>query len=847
MLKLSMARIGALSLAAALGAGITSGQVFDPPRNGAPPAPHNPNREWIPQIQEMEDGTIFEIAELVQPIFPDDIRGIGDPADYADAPSNTIERLPGPDAPLYWRPGMEEPYAVHDDSAFGDAEATAPFTVIDSIGPNDLDPPDPDVAVGPNHVAVVTNDDFAVYDKCGNELFRSDIETFLGTPAEDLVFDPKVIYDPWNSRWVMLWHAREFNNEKGRIYLVISTGSTPWGVGSWYWYNFNAVQNAGTADASWPDYYDLGFSSGYITAGGNQFEFPDPVTGARPFRWGRLLAWDKADIYNQMPAGFLSFSNLTNPDGSACFAPRAAQGQTQIGNNDGIFMNSRNGGGDLVTIWRWQDAFGANTLTSADISVSTYTFPGSAVQPNGATLDTIGCRLMPLVLTNDNVNGNGVELFTSLTTSFNGESAVRIMKFDANTNAVELDFNFWATDWWYWFGCPAAGFGGDGYYVFCRTGPAAGREPELRWVDVQGNSVGSSAQIQDGTGSRNQCFDSGSPIECRWGDYFGAQLDWGDYNVNFNVPGRPAKAWLYGEHGEPGTWDTALAAVSVHSEGNVDSVTPTTQWTVSAGEGDFSSSSRVYTLTNNGEVGGAFEVLSLPSWLNASVTNGVLNPGTRTVTLSLDAAELNGLCGAQTLTDTVQFRDCYSGAVYNRTVQVNVLAADLQVNFVEAADGAYYPGEVLSVTTQVGNSGNESASYDLDIRASTNTAITTLDTQLLLSSSAAGAGGTTNSPRNMVLPFLPAGNYFIGTRVIRTTGCAELEVGFDATPITILNCAADVNADGTVSPADFTAWLGCFNNPASAPFCNRADVNGDGLLSPADFTAWLAAFNVGCN
>jgi len=59
-------------------------------------------------------------------------------------------------------------------------------------------------------------------------------------------------------------------------------------------------------------------------------------------------------------------------------------------------------------------------------------------------------------------------------------------------------------------------------------------------------------------------------------------------------------------------------------------------------------------------------------------------------------------------------------------------------------------------------------------------------------------------------------------------------------------CEADVDFDNDVTPADFTAWLACFNNPASAPYCDRADVNDSGTIDPADFTAWLAAFNMGC-
>ena len=62
----------------------------------------------------------------------------------------------------------------------------------------------------------------------------------------------------------------------------------------------------------------------------------------------------------------------------------------------------------------------------------------------------------------------------------------------------------------------------------------------------------------------------------------------------------------------------------------------------------------------------------------------------------------------------------------------------------------------------------------------------------------------------------------------------------------IPECPADVNGDGTASPADFTAWLGCFSDPMSAPYCGNADVNQSGTIDPADFTSWLAAFNQGC-
>ena len=56
-------------------------------------------------------------------------------------------------------------------------------------------------------------------------------------------------------------------------------------------------------------------------------------------------------------------------------------------------------------------------------------------------------------------------------------------------------------------------------------------------------------------------------------------------------------------------------------------------------------------------------------------------------------------------------------------------------------------------------------------------------------------------------------------------------------------CVGDVNQDGALSPADFTAWLEIFGDETRTPDeIARADINNDGVVSPADFTAWLDAF-----
>lgn len=54
-------------------------------------------------------------------------------------------------------------------------------------------------------------------------------------------------------------------------------------------------------------------------------------------------------------------------------------------------------------------------------------------------------------------------------------------------------------------------------------------------------------------------------------------------------------------------------------------------------------------------------------------------------------------------------------------------------------------------------------------------------------------------------------------------------------------CVADVNQDGLLTPADFSAWIIAYN--ARDP---RADQNGDGAITPADYNAWILNFSAGC-
>lgn len=78
-------------------------------------------------------------------------------------------------------------------------------------------------------------------------------------------------------------------------------------------------------------------------------------------------------------------------------------------------------------------------------------------------------------------------------------------------------------------------------------------------------------------------------------------------------------------------------------------------------------------------------------------------------------------------------------------------------------------------------------------------------------------------------------------------GLAEGDVGVTGLAIELIGemeapaCLADVNGDGALSPADFSAWVSAYNTQSP-----QADQNSDGMISPADFSAWVANYNAGC-
>ena len=117
----------------------------------------------------------------------------------------------------------------------GDAIAAPPVTRGFSASFSPLisggagyNPADASGAAGPRHVVGVFNNSLSIHDRNGTQLSLVSIYQFWHDPtfADTFLFDPRVIYDAGNDRWVMALLS-DVNLRQGNLFLAISATGDP--------------------------------------------------------------------------------------------------------------------------------------------------------------------------------------------------------------------------------------------------------------------------------------------------------------------------------------------------------------------------------------------------------------------------------------------------------------------------------------------------------------------------------------------------------------------------------------------------------------------------------------------
>ncbi len=240
-------------------------------------------------------------------------------------------------------------------------------------------PPDPELAVGPNHVIAVVNVAFEIYDKNGNSLVGpTTFASFMAAnPSCTGVFDPNALYDESADRYILGIDA------DGTHYcLAVSQTGDP--TGSWNLYAFSTV--SGRRDFF--DYPHAGVGRDAIYMGANIFR-------GNFFKEGRVWAFDKAAMYTGATAASVSVGL-----GSSHDTPQPLnlhgwnQGTWPTAGPHYVFAET-NYDGSTHTVFSWSNPFGANTFgavgtvnlnaatgVTAGMPVNTPQLGGQTIQAN---------------------------------------------------------------------------------------------------------------------------------------------------------------------------------------------------------------------------------------------------------------------------------------------------------------------------------------------------------------------------------------------------------------------------------------------------------------------------------
>lgn len=530
---------------------------------------------------------------------------------------------------------MVAPNSVLEDNGTG-------VVGFDGISQTNLTPPDPDAAAGRDHIVQVVNSRFAFYDKCGNELYANNFSAWVGGYSSYFLFDPKVIYDKYRDRWVMMIHARRTNPQDSALLMLVSNGPNPMTAG-WWLYAVGMTWNY-SGNITWCDYADMGYGVNAIYLAGNQYGFAGGYYGAP------MAIINKNDLYSGVANWYYRHPND--------FTLRIADMYEYGGGVDAFMIASGSGGGNSLALWRMSDPFGAATLTRTVVPVSAYALAPVA-NPLGPGYG-FDCRMLEARLAYDYTRSKW-GLYCALNAEMGGVMGARLFNINPWASTQNSALNYWYSGGLHvTMPCPVPDYRGNVALVHSFAGGGWNPSAGVGWFDD--NAYFNNNVIAGGAGP------NGSD---RYGDYAGGSLDWGDW---FNTAGltAPTKMWITGEyHGTGGNWRTRIHA----SVGN--GLVPPAM-TVAGGnglylrpQGNASGIGTTWTVGHANHTGYVWEATDNVSWLTLNTGGGTLYPGqTANVTATTNANANSLPLGLHT--GTVTFRNCFTGATITRTVQLSI-------------------------------------------------------------------------------------------------------------------------------------------------------------------------------
>lgn len=404
----------------------------------------------------------------------------------------------------------------------------APQSLVVFDGPNGSNassPPDPVIAAGPNQVLVAVNSMLAIYDKSGLQQggFQALGTFFAGLHVSGEVFDPRVIYDPVDGRFILSAAEVDMSNfTNGHVLVAVSQTSNP--AGGWYKFAFDSKgRNPNNTADTFPDAPGVGLDAHALYLTSNQFEFnAQCLSGAENDACTFSDAWITVIALPELLAGnaalnVTTFRNIQTASNQPAFGIQPALTYGSASAEFLVAASYTANPNNLLDLFSISTS-GTPVLDAAELVVPTFSQPPDAPQGGSAKqIMTNDFRVLNAVWANDSLwAGQNVA-------SPDGSSPVarwyQIQLSDLSTAGLAQSGEVSGSGAAYYpaISVKTDGTAGMAFSTSSPTLPVSAAFSARGPVDPPG-AMSSFAMVRQGSGA----YDAATE---RWGDYSGISLD----------------------------------------------------------------------------------------------------------------------------------------------------------------------------------------------------------------------------------------------------------------------------------------------------------------------------------
>jgi len=444
-------------------------------------------------------------------------------------------------------------------------EVRASFAGIPDTG---AFPPSPSIAVGPDHVLQAVNSSMLMTSKSGGVLASNPFSTFpfasFDLSGSKAPFDPKVVYDHFASRFVMMVVNKDTASGVSNYLFAVSLSSDPMSSLGWCPYALRADVNGTSSSGNWADNAQLGFddTNFYITS--NQYGFASGT-----FAYAKLRVMAKSQFYASTTScsapAWVDFWGTDFTDAPFGLVPARTFGTPGVeyivnssSASSGASLNVRTVSGT------WPN--GSNTLpvlsAATSVAVDAYSAPVDAPSSGSTTpVDTGDARLLNAVYRNGalyTAHTVGAPCFGATSSSCARFYRVAV----GGTPSVSIQESVGSPGLFSFYPAVEPDPSGNVFLVFSRTGPGQFVESRYAVRLTTDSAAQASGQLQAGVAAYTRLDTTGSN---RWGAYGGAAVD-------------PADGTVWVTHANAAfpanTWRTRIAKLSLALPGAFSKTSP---------------------------------------------------------------------------------------------------------------------------------------------------------------------------------------------------------------------------------------------------------------------------------